>query len=153
MQHATAAEGVTTAIVAFIFVCIIYPHLVKNRPQFWAALAFVVLVILIQSLATIIDAPGFSRFAAAFEGLLQVGAILLLVLSAGGLTVTELAGDLGRSFDVIRRGGEKETVIVPLSGEQPKPRTRDAGQGGAAPDRPAARPQRRAEGDSSIPLD
>ncbi|MDB5288973.1 MAG: hypothetical protein JWL69_214, partial [Phycisphaerales bacterium] len=23
-------EGVTTAIVAFIFVCIVYPHLVKN---------------------------------------------------------------------------------------------------------------------------
>jgi hypothetical protein len=139
-------EGVTTAIVAFIFVCIVYPHLVKNRPQFWAALAFVLLVILIQSLATVIGSGGFSRFAFAFTGLLQIGAILLLVLSAGGLTVKELTDDLSRSIDVVRRGGEKETIIVPLTGEQPKPRSRDAGEAGP-------RSPRRTEGDSSIPME
>jgi hypothetical protein len=149
MQHATASEGVTTAIVAFIFVCIIYPHLVKNRPQFWAALAFIVVVILLQSLAAIIDSAGFNRFAGAFEGLLQIGAILLLVLSAGGLTVSELAGDLGRSFDVVRRGGEKETIIVPLTGEQPKGRSRDTGAAPAA----TPRPPRRTDTDTSMPMD
>ena len=39
-------EGVTTAIVAFVFVCIIFPHIIKNRPQYYAAVALVLLSIL-----------------------------------------------------------------------------------------------------------
>ena len=113
-------EGVTTAIVAFIFVCIVYPRLVKNRPQFYAALAAVVLLIFLNSLALMIGSPKFSTFVAVIDGLLQVAAILLLILSAGGLTVSELAGDIGKTIEVVRRGGEKETIIVPLHGEQPK---------------------------------
>ena len=30
-------EGVTTAIVLFVFACVILPSLVKNRTQFYAA--------------------------------------------------------------------------------------------------------------------
>lgn len=115
-------EGVTTAIVAFIFVCIVYPHLVKNRPQFYAALAAIILVIVLNSLGTMISTDKFWRFVGATDGLLQVAAILLLVLSAGGLTVQQLASDIGKTIDVVRRGGEKETIIVPLRGDQPKPR-------------------------------
>ncbi len=115
-------EGVTTAIVAFIFVCIVYPHLVKNRPQFYAALGMVVLIILLNSIGQMADSPKFWHFVGAADGLLQVGAILLLVTSAGGLTVSELASDIGNTIDVVRRGGEKETIIVPRRGEIPKQR-------------------------------
>ncbi len=115
-------EGVTTAIVAFIFVCIVYPHLIKNRSQFYAVLAAIIFVILLNSIGTMVGDPKFWRFVAAVDGLLQVVAILLLVLSAGGLTVQQLGFDIGQSIDVVRRGGEKETIIVPLRGEQPRPR-------------------------------
>ena len=115
-------EGVTTAIVAFIFVCIIYPHLVKNRPQFYAALGAILLLIFLNTLQLMIGNVKFSIVVAVFDGLLQIGAILLLVLSAGGLTVSDLTQ---RHRQDHRRGppdGEKETIIVPIRGEQPKPR-------------------------------
>ena len=116
-------EGVTTALVAFIFVCVIYPRLVKNKPQFYGALAAVVLIILLYSLSVMLrDSAGFQVFSGAATGLLQAGAILLLFLSAGGITLKELSGDMARAYEVIRRGEEQKTVIVPLSGEQPKPR-------------------------------
>ena len=56
-------QGVTTAIVAFIFVCVIWPHLVRNRPQFYAALAAVLVVLLLDSLAAMIGSDGFKTFA------------------------------------------------------------------------------------------
>jgi hypothetical protein len=115
-------EGVTTALVAFIFVCVVYPKLVKNKTQFYAALAFVLIIILLYSLNTMIGSAGFQVFAGAAMGLLQVGAILLLFLSAGGLTLRELGSDMARAYEVIRRGEEEKTVIVPLSGEMPRPR-------------------------------
>ena len=109
--------GVTTALVGFIFVCVIFPHLVKNRPQFYAALAFVCAAILLDG----VPIAGLHPFTYAIGSLLQVGAILLLFLSAGGLTWRQLANDMSSAIEVIRRGGEKE-VIVPLTGERPRPR-------------------------------
>ncbi len=116
-------EGVTTALVAFIFVCVIYPRLVKNKTQFYAALSFVILVILLHSLNTMIGTAGFQVFAGAASGLLQAGAILLLFLSAGGITLKELGSDMARAYEVIRRGEDEKEVIIPIGGEQPKPRS------------------------------
>jgi hypothetical protein len=124
-------EGVTTAIVAFIFVGILFPRIIKVKAQFYGALAAVLLIILLYALAMAIDADhdGFDRFAAVMIGLLQIGAIFLLILSAGGLTVKDLAGDLSEAIEVMRRGGDKKTYIVPLTGAQPKARagTEDEG--------------------------
>jgi hypothetical protein len=117
-------QGVTTALVAFIFVCVVYPQTVKNRPQFYAALAFICVIILLDGLGEMISPTAESPFRAfvyAAVALLQVCAILLLFLCAGGITWKQLAGDMGNAFEVIRRGGQKE-VIVPLTGEVPKPR-------------------------------
>jgi hypothetical protein len=114
-------EGVTTALVAFIFVCVVYPQTVKNRPQYYAALAFICVIILLDGLARMLSSPTFGVFVYAVTAFLQVCTILLLFLSAGGITWRELAGDMSNAFEVIRRGGEKE-VIIPLSGAQPKPR-------------------------------
>src|SRR5215207_370455 len=83
-------EGVTTAIVAFILICVVYPGLVKNKPQFYAAFACVLLVILLHSLTLMLQSPGFGIFAGVFTGLFQVVALVLLMLSAGGITIKEL---------------------------------------------------------------
>jgi hypothetical protein len=110
--------GVTTAIVAFCFVCVIFPHLVKNKTQFYAGFTAVLLVILIHGLALMLyNAPGFQVFAGVATCVLQLGAIVTLFLSAGGITLRELGGDMARAYEVIRRGEEGKTIIVPLSGE------------------------------------
>ena len=115
-------EGVTTAIVAFIFACVIFPHLVKNKTQFYGAFACVLFIIFLHSLNMMIGAVGFQVFAGALTGILQVCAIVLLFLAAGGITLRELGAEMGRAYEVIRRGENEKTVIVPLSGEVPKPR-------------------------------
>jgi hypothetical protein len=116
-------EGVTTAIVAFLFVCVVFPNLVKNKPQWYAALAAVVLVIFLNALRfAFMESVGLVRFTGFITGMLQIGAILLLILSAGGLSARELAGEIKRAYEVIRRGEEEKEVIIPITGEQPQRR-------------------------------
>jgi hypothetical protein len=116
-RYPPAMEGVTTAIVAFVLACLIFPHVIKNKPQYYGAVACVLLIILFGALRAM-TGPGFAAVAFVFISLLQVGAIFLLILSAGGLTVKDLAGELAETIEVVRRGGDKE-IIVPLRGEQP----------------------------------
>jgi hypothetical protein len=117
-------EGVTTAIVAFIFVCVVYPHLVKNKPQFYGAFAAILLVILIQSVMAMVGEHG-RGVAIALTGLLQIAAILLMYMSCGGVTLADLTSEFGKTIEVVRRGGEKETIIVPLRGEKPRGKDED----------------------------
>lgn len=120
-------HGVTTAIVAFILACLIFPKVVKNKPQYYAAVGLVLGIILFDALAKVIGAQGFRNFTYVLTAVLQIGAVFLLILSAGGLTVKDLAGDLADTFEVIRRGGEEKEIIIPRRGETPKPRKlRDA---------------------------
>jgi hypothetical protein len=119
-------DGVTTAIVGFIFAGVIWPHLIKNKVQYYAALITVVFIILLDGIGHGFATPeGGQRVIYAIVALLQVSAIVLLVLSAG-MSVRDLGGEVLHTIDVVRRGGEKETIIVPLTGEQPKQRDRDA---------------------------
>jgi hypothetical protein len=60
-----------------------------------------------------------------FIGFFQFVAVLMLVMCAGGMTPKKLAGELGRAYEVIRRGEEEKEVIVPLTGDMPKPREKD----------------------------
>jgi hypothetical protein len=115
-------HGVTTAIVAFILACLIFPQVVKNKPQYYAALGLILGVIFFEALARTIGSASFNRFVYLMVAILQVGAIFLLILSAGGLTVRDLAGDLAGTFEVIRRGGEEKEIIIPRSGAEPRPR-------------------------------
>ena len=120
-------HGVTTAIVAFILACLIFPKVVKNKPQYYAAVGIILAVILFDALGRVVAATGFTRFVWILTAVLQIGAIFLLILSAGGLTLKDLAGDLADTFEVIRRGGEEKEIIIPRSGQPPKPRKmRDA---------------------------
>jgi hypothetical protein len=120
-------QGVTTAIVAFIFVCLVYPHIVKHRPQFHAAIGLVLLGILLDAIGHVDykDNGGLVRVTYFFAALLQIITILLLVLCVGGLSVRELASDVARTVEVIRRGEDKP-VLVPLRGEQPRSRDEEA---------------------------
>ena len=117
-------EGVTTAIVAFLFAGVIWPHLIKNRVQFYASLIIVAFIIVLDGIARGFAGPGGMKAIYAINALLQVSCIVLLVLSAG-MTVRDLGGEVMHTIDVVRRGGEKETIIVPLKGQQPKSRDRD----------------------------
>ena len=117
-------QGVTTALVAFIFFCVIFPERIKHRPQFYAAFALICLIILMDALSYMIGATGFRVFAYFAVAVLQVGTICLLFLAAGGITWRDLGGELSNAFEVIRRGGEEKEVIVPLHGEVP--RSKDA---------------------------
>ena len=156
-------EGVTAAIVAFLFVCLIFPSLVKNRPQYYAALGAVLLIILLHAMAAMIKAAGFVVFAGFFTALLQMAAIVMLVLCVGGLTVRDLAGDMSNAFEVVRRGGEEKEVIIPLPAHmEEKRREAQAASAAARGDADAPRerinltpdvpPEKKPE-NSSLPLD
>jgi hypothetical protein len=114
-------QGVTTAIVAFIFAGVIWPHLVKHKVQFYAVLLAVVLIILLDGIGY---AFGAQKPIYAVIALLQIAALVLAVLSTG-MSAKDLGGEVFHTIDVVRRGGERETIIVPLTGERPKPRNRD----------------------------
>lgn len=142
---------VTTALVAFIFVCIIFPNLIKDKNQFYAAFAIILLGILLHSLAEMINSDGFRRFAGAFNGLLHVAAMVLLVLAAGGLRPRELMGEMSRAFEVMRRGETEKEVIIPLTGQQPKPREKEETPRRYAIDEPP--PPSRPKDEGSVPLE
>src|SRR3954468_7870804 len=132
-------QGVTTALVAFIFFCVIFPERVRSRPQFYAGLGLVCAIILLDALGLMVggaDTPirGFRVFAYAVSAFLQVAAILVLFMGAGGLSWRELKDEMSRSYEVIRRGGEEKEVIIPLTGAKPKPRRQGGGAGGVVSD-------------------
>jgi hypothetical protein len=151
-------QGVTTALVAFIFFCVIFPERIKNRPQFYAAFALICLVILLDAVGLMLASYSFRVFVYFATAVLQVGTICLLFLAAGGITWRDLGGEMRHAFEVIRRGGEEKEVIVPLRGEVPKAKDADE----VPPERidldepaPAARPpdQQRGSSSPSIPLE
>lgn len=107
-----AQDGVTTVIVAFIFAGLIWPHLIKNRTQYYAGLVAVLVVILLHSLSLMIGATAFQLFSGAMIGLLQILAIIMLFLSAGGMTLKDLTNNLGDAYEVVRRGEEEKEVII-----------------------------------------
>ena len=152
-------DGVTTAIIAFLFVCLAMPQLVKNKTQYYAALAALIGIIFLHALSIPLSGTGFVMFAAFMTGLLQIGAIIMLVMCVGGMTPHQLAGDLKNAYEVIRRGEEKKEVIIPLHGQQPRRKADDSG-GDAPPivtldmpaDLPPARTPPKAE-NPGIPLE
>jgi hypothetical protein len=157
-------EGVTTAIVAFIFVCVLFPRLVKNPTQYYTAFGLVILMLLFNSVARIFNSEKFTTFVGGLNGLLQLAALFLLVLSTGGLSLKDFAGEFKNAYEVMRRGESEKEVIVPLTGEMPKPRKpRPAATGPdegrvvqpieTPPPPPPATGERRTGDSSSIPLE
>ena len=112
-------NGVTTAILLFIFVSMAIPSLIKNKQQFYAALASILAVILLDALAHVVHSDAFAAFTYFMSALIQIFAVLLLVLAAGGLSVDEFKREITDTIEVVRRGESEKEVIVPLRGRQP----------------------------------
>jgi hypothetical protein len=145
-------QGVTTALVGFTLVCMIWPHLIKNKTQFYAGFAMIVVIILLDGLAFTLHSDAFGKFAYLFTAVLQVAALFVMYLSAGGLSARELAGEMGHAYEVIRRGEEEKEIIIPITGEQPKKKAQPTTE--PEPQRidiPA--PKNKPDGNSSIPLE
>jgi hypothetical protein len=122
-------DGVTTVLVLFMFTCLVMPSLVRNRNQFYAGLAAVLGLIVLHTAALMFDtSPAWINLTAVGTGFLQLAAILLFVLCVGGLTAKQLAGDMARAYEVMRRGETHKEVIIPI-GDQPRRagKTQDAG--------------------------
>jgi hypothetical protein len=143
--------GVTTAIVLFLFACMLYPALVKNKPQYYAAFGMVCVILLLDALGHAFPTH-LAAFAYFFSALLQIGAIFILFLAVGGLTPRELGDEMRRAFEVIRRGEEEKEIIIPLTGQQPRSREEEeAPQHINLTDPSTAPPPKRP--DDSLPLD
>jgi hypothetical protein len=113
-------QGVTVAIVLFIFYCVLFPKMVRNKPQFYAALILIFAVIILDALAHVISSTKFDMFAYFAVAVLQILCILVLFLAAGGLSARELGGEMLHAIEVIRRGEEEKEIIIPRTGQQPR---------------------------------
>lgn len=111
-------EGVTSAIVAFLFVCIVFPRLVKNKPQYYGAFAAILVVILLSGLERVIATTAFLAFTSFATAVLQIVAMILLILAAGGLTWRQLVGDVTEAIDAVRHGAVTEKDVH-LRGQAP----------------------------------
>jgi hypothetical protein len=114
-------EGVTTAIVAFIFACLVWPHLVKNKTQFYSSIGLVMLILLLDAIGHMAESGPLPRVMYVLSAILQMLTILVLVMCVGGLSPRELAGEVSEAVDTLRHG-EQKPVLVPLKGEQPMPK-------------------------------
>jgi hypothetical protein len=147
-------DGITTACVLFLFACQIWPQVVKNRTQYYAAFGAVLGIILMNTLILMIGSAGFQVFGGVVVGFLQLIAVAMLVLCAGGMTVKTLAGEMKGAYEVIRRGEDEKEIIVPLTGAMPKAREQTPPERIeiVSPPTPAPQTQQGKSPDESIPL-
>ncbi len=112
-------EGVTTAVVAFIFLCLAIPSLIQNKNQYYVAFIAIVGVILLDALAHMIPEIDTAPRAVIYvlAAFAQIIAVVMLFMATGGLTFAALRGDM---IEVLRRGEEEKEVIIPLSEEAKK---------------------------------
>jgi hypothetical protein len=109
-------QGVTAAVVAFIFVCLVIPSLIQNKNQYYVAFLAVIGVLLLDAIAHMLpDTANAARAVCYVLGAFaQIIAVVMLFLATGGLTFRALRGDM---IEVLRRGEEEKEVIIPLSEE------------------------------------
>src|SRR4051794_37230801 len=142
----------TTPLIAFLFVCLIFPKIVRNRPQFYMSFSLLVLILLIQLISRIFPYhQSFVYFLSVIVEALRLVVFILLVLCAGGLSLHELTGEVFRSFEVMRRGDTEKTVIIPLSGQ--KPRMREPEEEEPPQRQTIDTPEAAPDPGSSIPMD
>jgi hypothetical protein len=121
MGLGTITLGAAIAVYGFIFVCIAMPSLVKIRPQFHFAVIFALMALGLDLIATLTSyGSALNRVLAFFATLMLLAAFALLFLATGGFSLSDLAGDFSASLSELH--GTHKTVIVPRTGEQPKPR-------------------------------
>src|SRR5260370_15280285 len=107
---------ISIPIIGFIFVCIVMPRLVKNKPQFYMAIAVTLLILILNAIIDISGgSSGFIRFLIVLRSVLWIVDFVVLILATGGLSLHDFSGELGNAFEVMRRGPTTTAVIVPLT--------------------------------------
>jgi len=144
-------DGVTTALVAFVLAGLIFPHIIKKRREFFLIVAAVMLMIILHSLAMMIQSNAFTVLAGLGTALLQIGGIALAVMSTGGLGAKDLAGELSRSYEVMRRGDDTKEVIIPI-GDANQPDEEEEGRVVYSIDTPPG-PAKSKPSEGPVPLD
>ena len=130
-------EGVTTAIVLFVFVCVLFPRLIDNRAQYYIAFLCTLLIVVLSAVSLVFR-PGSTAHLLCLLGVagLQVLAILLLFMSAGGLSVRGMTSEMMGAFEVIRRGETEKEIIIPIGDQgEKKERKRAKDTAGEPPER------------------
>ncbi len=108
-------EGVTTAIVLFLFTGLVLPSLIQDKNQYYVAFITVLGIIFFEAIAHMgTIGGGFSNLCYVITGILQIIAVVMLFLATGGLTLRALRGDM---IEVLRRGDDEKEIIIPLSEE------------------------------------
>jgi hypothetical protein len=139
----------TTPLIGFLFVCLIFPKLVRNRPQFYLSFGLLVLILVLNIVGRMFPGDKFVYFLSVIIDALRLVVFILLVLCAGGLSLHELTGEVFRSFEVMRRGDTEKTVIIPLHGQKPRQREEPEEPSRQTIDTPNPPP----ESGTSIPID
>lgn len=155
-------DGVTTALVAFVLVGLVWPHVIKKQREFYAIVAILIVIILFHALTVMLQSAGFTVFAGVITGLLQALGLGMAVMSTGGLGARQLAGEIGKTVEVMRRGSEEKEIIIPIEGLQLKKKpqeepehvvyTIDTPPGPANPADPPG-PAKPPPGSGSIPME
>jgi len=148
-------EGVIAACVGFIFVSVIFPQVIRNRPQFYAALGIIVLSLLLQGLAITLGSAAFARIVTGLTTIGVAATVLLLFLSSGGITWGGLASEMKGAIEVMRRGSTEKEVIIPENrrAAQAAQMERDVEQYIAASTQTPASPKPPASPPGPIPLE
>jgi len=120
-----AMDGVKLAIIGFVFLCIAMPQLVRNRSQFFWGIILFLLAMIFQTIGVMLGSSAAARTVFTVLDLAaQIMAIIALILSTGGFTLKEFAGDLARAYTDLRDGQKEEASLVSLSNQPPKPQYR-----------------------------
>ncbi|MBC7783568.1 MAG: hypothetical protein H7144_06990 [Burkholderiales bacterium] len=117
-------DGLTTVIAAFFLYCLARQDMIKNKTYYYFTFACLLGIVLFSTLYYFLNDVYGRGFCAIVLGVLHVAALLLTMGYVGGVTLRGMAGEMKDAVDDFRAGGDaKKSVIVPLTGQQPAPRT------------------------------
>jgi hypothetical protein len=110
-----------------------FPHLVRNRTYYFAAICALIAIILLDMLSQLAGPGAFDKFVAIFSAIFHIVAILLLVAASGQMSLGDLKSEFGNMAEIIQHGEARQDVKVPLSAaawkpvaDDPPPRRRPA---------------------------
>jgi hypothetical protein len=113
------AAGAAVPVFFFIFWCALHPETIRNRGLFNTGIGAALGALLLDAIRALVGASVvFSSISGFFAALLVLAAVVLLYASASEAGLVELTDHLDKA--VSGMGTQKKTMIVPLTGEQPK---------------------------------
>lgn len=114
-------DGISTIIAAFVVYGRIRPDIVRNRTQYNAVFAALLVIIFCGMLRSMAFNSGWVHSVAGLlAGFAQIVSMIMILACTSGLTIKSLGNELKESAENFRAGTEeKKPVIVPLSTSKP----------------------------------